>query len=265
MALDRRSGNRHALTGRIDRAPYFLRQERLGKWAMTVVLILGSAPDVVQARQYDRTAFGTIVAINNAWAVRPDWDVHIHPEDFAPSARPVPGPDQRVATFRAYVPAMNAYGGVVWCGGTMAFTATYWALHVLRPRVIAYLGCDMIYPKTGTTHFYGAGSADPLRPDITLRSLTAKSARAEALAARQGCALVNLSEGDSRLTFPRARPDGLHRLRPRPHDAARIAALRAEEDALDYAVPDGRYWEAENGFDTDRIDAIDAAWIALSP
>ena len=232
---------------------------------MTIVLVLGSAPNVVQARHFDRADIGTIVAINNAWAVRPDWDVHIHPEDFPPEARPAPGPDQRIATHVDYVPAMNAFGGVVWCGGTMAFTATYWALHALRPRVIAYLGCAMVYPTTGTTHFYGTGTADPLRPDITLRALPAKSARAEALAALQGCALVNLSADDSRLTFPRARPEALDAIRPRPHDAARIAELRAREDALGYTAPDGRYWQVADGFAPSEIDAVDAAWSALAP
>ncbi len=66
----------------------------------------------------------------------------------------------------------------------------------------------MHYPATGPTHFYGQGTPDPLRRDITLRSLEAKSARLMVLAARQGCAMVNLSTGPSRLVFPRANRDG---------------------------------------------------------
>ncbi len=64
----------------------------------------------------------------------------------------------------------------------------------------------MHYPP-GQTHFYGTGSADPLRPDITLQSLEAKSARLMILAAMEGCAMVNLSTGPSRLVFPRVRAD----------------------------------------------------------
>ena len=71
------------------------------------------------------------------------------------------------------------------------------------PRVIAYLGCDMVYGEGRITHFYGRGMADPLRPDPTLQNLRAKAARLELLAARDGCALVNLSADASVLTFPR--------------------------------------------------------------
>lgn len=232
---------------------------------MTTVLILGSGPNVVAARDFDRAPFDTIVAINNAWAVRPDWDWHIHPEDFPPENRPTPAPGQSVATHVDYVPAMNAFGGVVWCGATMAFTATYWALHALRPRVIAFLGCDMVYAPSGATHFYGQGTADPLRSDITLRSLGAKSARAEALAAAQGTALVNLSTSESRLTFPRATPEVLSATRPRPHDTDRLTALRAAEDALGYTAVSGRYWEEADRFDPAEIDRLDAGWSTLAP
>ena len=40
---------------------------------MTTVLVLGSGPNVVLARNLPRDAFDTIVTINNAWQVRPDW------------------------------------------------------------------------------------------------------------------------------------------------------------------------------------------------
>jgi len=70
----------------------------------------------------------------------------------------------------------------------MAFTAGYWALHALRPEVMGFIGCDMVYPKTGATHFYGTGTADPLRDDVTLQDLGAKSARLMVMAAAQGCA-----------------------------------------------------------------------------
>ena len=60
----------------------------------------------------------------------------------------------------------------------MVFIAGYWAFGTLKPDVIAYLGCDMIYSdKISDNHFYGQGVADPLRDDITLQSLEAKSAR----------------------------------------------------------------------------------------
>ena len=233
---------------------------------MTTVLILGSGPGVIAARDWPRAPFETIVAINNAWSVRPDWDVHIHPEDFPPDRRPpAPSPGQRIVGAADYVPVQNAFGGFVWAGGTMAFTAGYWALGALRPRVLAFLGCDMVYPETGPTHFYGTGTADPLRQDVTLRSLEAKATRLMALAARHGCACVSLGTGASRLTFPRATPATLAAVAPRHFDPDAVAALEAEEARLGYFVASGRYWTERARFDPAEIDRIDAGWRALGP
>lgn len=230
--------------------------------AMSVVLILGSGPNVVACRDWPRAPFDQIVAINNAWSVRPDWDFLIHPEDFPPNRRPVSIlPHQRVVTADDYVPMQNSLGGFVFAGGTMAFTAAYWALAALRPRVIAMLGCDMVYPKSNQTHFYGKGEADPLRDDVTLRDLTAKSARLMIKAARKDCAMVNLSQDESRLIFPRATQDDLNRATPVAYDQTLAADADAREDALGYMVPSGRYWEVKDTFDIDAIDTIDALWL----
>lgn len=229
---------------------------------MSIVLLLGSGPNVVKCRDWQRSDFDLILVINNAWAVRPDWDLLIHPEDFPPERMPVDLRDhQRIITAADYVPAQNALGGFVYGGGTMAFTAAYWALHALRPSVIACLGCDMVYPKTAQTHFYGTGDPDPLRPDVTLRSLEAKSARVLALAARQGCAMVNLSEDDSRLLYPRATLGGLRDAQPHPPAPEAVEAALAAEARAGYMVPSGRYWQEEARFDPAVIDAIDAAWL----
>lgn len=231
---------------------------------MSVVLILGSGPNAPLARDWPRAAFDRIVAINNAHAVRPDWDDHIFPWDFPTERRPQPGPGQRQVTQVDFVPAQNALGGFVYAGGTMAFTAGYWALHALRPRVLAFMGCDMHYPATGPTHFYGTGSPDPLRPDITLRSLPAKSARLMVLAAEAGTACVNLSAGPSQLVFPRASIEGVAHQRPAPFDGDLAGRARAREAALGYHVPSGRYWEEAGRFDTAEIDALDALWLAAA-
>ncbi|MCC7249092.1 MAG: hypothetical protein IT473_10770 [Lysobacter sp.] len=228
---------------------------------MAILLILGSGPDVVHAREMPRTAFDAIATINNAWAVRPDWDYLIHPEDFPENRRPAEVlPNQRIITADSFVSAQNAYGGFVYAGGTMAFTASYWALKALLPRVIAYLGCDMIYPANKQTHFYGTGAADPLRSDVTLRSLEAKSARLLALAARQGCALINLSRGPSRLVFPRADLQGLRYAQPLSFNPAQVAAALQAEADLGYMVASGRYWEEAERFDTVALDRIDLLW-----
>ena len=200
------------------------------------VLIVGSAPDAVRAAQWDTSCFTHTIVINNAWKACPSWSCLIYPEDFPVDRRPSDDDSRgkRIVTAEEFVPVQNEFGGFVYAGGTMAFTAAYWALHALRPRIISAFGCDMHYPK-GQTHFYGAGTADPLRADITLQSLEAKSARLMILAAMQGCAMVNLSFGPSRLIFPRLRrerPDlklMLSDLYPN-HEAAK--SINQKNDAL---------------------------------
>ncbi|WP_342076520.1 hypothetical protein [Yoonia sp. SS1-5] len=233
---------------------------------MSIVLILGSGPNVVTCRNWPRAPFDRIVAINNAWAVRPDWDDLIYPDDFPTDRQPDQiEPDQRIIRAADYVPLQNSFGGFVYAGGTMAFTASYWALAALKPRVIALFGCDMVYAGSSKTHFYGKGAADPLRADISLRHLEAKSARLMALAARQGCAMVNLSRDESRLVFPRAQPDTLADVQPIAPDAGIVATALAREDALNYYVPSGKYWKEEDRFDPAAIDALDRLWFRSVP
>ena len=226
--------------------------------------MLGSAPNAVQAQEWPRAPFDHIVAINNAWAIRPDWDDLCCPWDFPQDRRPQPTGAQRLILQDDFVPAQNLYGGFVYAGGTMAFTTAYWMLAALKPRVIAVLGCDMHYPATGNTHFYGTGTPDPLRKDITLRSLEAKSARLMILAARQGCAMVNLSTGPSRLVFPRGTPPTLPTTTCAPFNQILTAQALAEEARLNYHVPSGRYWEEAHRFDPSLIDALDALWLAAA-
>ena len=227
------------------------------------VLLLGSAPMAAAAREWPRAPFDRVVAINNAWAIRSDWDDMIYPWDFPDDRRPTPGPCQNLITQEDFVPTQNTYGGFVYAGGTMAYTAAYWILGALRPRTIAVFGCDMHYPATGPTHFYGTGTPDPLRTDITLRSLEAKSARLMILAAMQGCAVVNLSHGPSRLILPRATPATLP-AHPAPYNTS-LANLAIQTEAeLNYHVPSGRYWEEAARFDIARIDALDALWLAAA-
>jgi hypothetical protein len=158
----------------------------------------------------------------------------------------------------------------------MAFTAGYWALGALKPDVMAYVGCDMIYESRPgqTTHFYGQGVADPLRQDVTLQSLEAKSVRLMALAQQQGCAVVNLSEqASSRLLFPKVTLPALKACASQADlgEAADLAldpqaidqALRAEAQ-LAYMVPSGRYWEVAGGFDADKLRDIDHLWLAAA-
>jgi len=228
---------------------------------MTTLLLLGSAPMAAEARTWPRAPFDGIVAINHAHALRDDWDYLVHPWDFPADELPQRRRHQQLISETEFVPAQNAYGGFVYAGGTMAFTAAYWALFALRPRVIATFGCDMYYPASGPTHFYGTGSADPLRPDITLRSLEAKSARLMVLAAMQGCAMVNLSQGPSRLVFPRVARAFAPLARPLAHDRPLAREALRQEARLGYRVPSGRYWLQTDRFDATEIDSLDALWL----
>ena len=230
---------------------------------MSVVLMLGSAPMVVEAAAWPRR-FDRVLAINNAWRVRSDWDFSIYPWDFDAARVAVAGPGQCLVTEADFVPAQNRYGGCVYAGATMAYTAAYWALDALRPRVLAVFGCDMHYPP-GQTHFYGTGTPDPLRDDITLRSLEAKSVRLMVMAAQQGCAVVNLSSGPSRLLLPRAALADVAAARPLAFDPAIVQAAQRRERALGYLAPSGRYWEDLSAYDLAEIDALDALWLACLP
>lgn len=237
------------------------------------VLIVGSAPDAVRSAAWDTSCFTHTLVINNAWRACPSWNCWIYPEDFPPDRHPRAQDlcGKRVITAEQFVPVQNEFGGFVYAGGTMAFTAGYWALGALRPDVIAYIGCDMVYEaKAGQcTHFYGAGTADPLRRDVTLQSLEAKSLRLQALAHQNSCAVVNLSELESsRLCFPRLAFEDLASMTERPSHATQLAswveaALRAEAD-LGYWVESGRYWQEHNRFDGQKLRDIDALWLACA-
>jgi hypothetical protein len=227
---------------------------------MTVILMLGSAPNAVEARDFPRAAFDQIVAINNAYLVRPDWDAAIYPYDFDPARIPNPCGSQRLIDERDFVPAQNRYGGFVYAGATMAYTTAYWALDHFRPSVIAAFGCDLTYPAQGATHFYGTGTPDPLRADVSLRNLSAKSARLQIMAAQQGCAMVNLSLASSRLTFPRCDLAGLAQATPQPFDEKIAEKAHAAEAALNYITPTGHY--SQTGYDLAKLDAIDQLWLA---
>ena len=230
------------------------------------ILILGSAPNSVQAADWPRDIFDKIVVINNAWRIRDDWDDIIYPYDFAPENMPPQiKPHQQIIDENAFVPIQNDYGGFVYAGATMAYTAGYWVLGHYRPAEIAFMGCDMHYPDTGKTHFYGTGTPDPLRDDITLTSLEASSARLYSLAAQQGCQLFNLSYGISRLVFPRMSVTALTAGNAQPPagtiDDDQITIALKREAELGYYVPSGRYWDDISQFDKNALIQLDALWM----
>ena len=179
-----------------------------------------------------------------------------------PENRPFdPASNQRLIQAEQFVPEQNQFGGVVYVGGTMIFTTAYWALGALKPDVMAFFGCDLVYPGSGPTHFYGTGTPDPLRKDVTLQSLEAKAARLQLIAARHGCSCVNLSAERSRLVFPRATLQNLSDVECAEPDLEAIDHVLMRERALGYYVPSGRYWEYSEQFDANALANIDALWL----
>ena len=240
------------------------------KLKLKKVLIVGSAPDAVETAAWDTSFFDHVIAINNAWMACPSWSCLIFPDDFPKERHPCPDAlkGKQLVTSHDFVPIQNEFGGFVYAGGTMSFTAGYWALGALKPDVIAYIGCDMVYDaKPGQrTHFYGRGAADPLREDVTLQSLEAKSVRLQALAERNGCAVVNLSnQPTSRLLLPRMELQTLEamtQISPATglNSMAVQDALNAESE-LGYWVESGRYWEKYEQFESHKLREIDALWL----
>ena len=226
-----------------------------------LILIIGSAPDALEAQSFNRELFQGIVAINNAWNVRNDWDYCIFPDDFPENRRPNENKKQRLIGSEQYVPLQNKYGGFVYSGGTMAFTTGYWVLGHFKPKTIAYIGCDMVYDGEDT-HFYGRGTPDPLRKDPTLKNLKAKSARLEAIAASQNCSIFNLSKRPkSNLVFRRTNLEDIPKEpSPRRLNNDLLKVVLEKEKSLGYFTKNGKYWKHLDKFEQKKIDMLDELW-----
>ena len=229
------------------------------------VLILGSAPNVVAVNDIDLSSYDEIIVINNAWQVLESWTEHIFPYDFPRENKPAHySKSQRPIDEKLFVQRQNEFGGFIYAGGTMAFTALYWALGEHMPSEIHILGCDMVYPDAGKTHFYGAGTPDPLREDFTLRDLYAKSARFMCLAARNGCRTYNLSDQSSKLCFPRHSRNIDDKPCQLLINKTSVQSILDQENSLGYFISSGRYWEADLKIDLQALDQIDLQWKTLS-
>lgn len=229
------------------------------------VLILGSAPNVVAVNDIDLSSYDEIIVINNAWQVLESWTEHIFPYDFPRENKPTRySKSQRAIDEKLFVQRQNEFGGFIYAGGTMAFTALYWALGEHMPSEIHILGCDMVYSDAGKTHFYGEGTPDPLRDDFTLRDLYAKSARFMCLAARNGCRTYNLSDQSSKLCFPRHSRNIDDKPCHLLINKTSVQSILDQENSLGYFMSSGRYWEADLKIDLQALDQIDLQWKTLS-
>jgi hypothetical protein len=167
------------------------------------IVIVGRAPDAPELTR-DLGADTLVVALNNAWRASPRYDFVIAPDDFPQASRP-PDAARTVITGTHYVDAASLCGGHFWCGHTVALTGAYWSLRTYVYSQITFLACDMVYPSSGSTHFYGTGAPDPLRRHITLQNITGKSLRAFYFAWTRNSLLLNSSPHQhSLLGVPRA-------------------------------------------------------------
>ena len=187
---------------------------------MTKVLLLASGMSAKEVDDYNYKSNGwTIVAINNGWMATDEWDHWVRSNDFN-GARPHVIKDHQVEC-KKYGDILNHYGGHKECGYSITLCAAYYALYMLKPQVIGFLGADMNYTpdKEGNTHIYGLGNDIKKRgipdPDrmVTQYSkgnpnyLSDIYMRMFDIAKRDGCDVYNLSSvEDTRLPYPKATP-----------------------------------------------------------
>lgn len=170
----------------------------------TIAIIVGSSPSATEISDMPLEDCFKI-AINNAWRIRKDFDVLVHPSDFAKDRMPDIDFSGKLVSNEDYMLAVNEAGGMIFAGATMTFATGYWVLENVAARLVGYFASDMVYPTSGeASHFYGNGSPDPLRKDVSLGSLEARGARLFAWGLYRNKLVVNFSGlSSSRLCFPR--------------------------------------------------------------
>jgi hypothetical protein len=191
------------------------------------VLIVGSGKSATDIKSWDLAGW-SLLTINHAHSIRPDWEFAGYSPDMPKDRRPIKSSNHQylfsamsgpIATFeslsandqRSYNNALSRWNRPI---DTMFFAASYWALIHLKPSIIGYMGCDMNYTiQNDATHFYGMGldtgndkQPDPLKyfenKQMSLGSCLADLAiDAESV----GCTLVNFSTEETKLPYAKLR------------------------------------------------------------
>lgn len=182
------------------------------------VILIGSGRFANEIKQTDLSGH-TIVTMNNAWKLYPDFDYAIYANDMAKEHRPVKkrenqqlvtglvGPrldDRPIAQYneKGYLKCrkeMEALGYPVPL--TTLTVSGFWCLWYLQPKLLGFIGCDMDYTpdENGHTHFYGVGHDIQKRgiPDPFLRrskeEIMESLVKMEEYATSIGAELVNYS------------------------------------------------------------------------
>ena len=134
---------------------------------MSKVINVGSGPNMTRLNDWDTDGI-TVVACNNVWRGTKKWDHLIYAGDY-PSVNEIKKePHQQLHSrergmgFKtsyekcAGMPFKNAR---LFLGLPMYFGLTYWSIHYMKPKHLAFLGFDMNYTPDadGNTAFYGKG------------------------------------------------------------------------------------------------------------
>jgi len=178
---------------------------------------MGSAPYVVdwwkQYRQWMEVAEVLVCPINCSWkVVWPTVHMWMHSNDFFKTGSELPTKNQRkeLTEVESFLQKPFWYETapkeVSSGGGTMILNVLYHLLNLLtqydmvKARV-GVIGCDLMYGGE-QTHWYGKGTADPLR--YGAEWLEGELKKLQVVVSRDTHAdVVNLSTGESRLTFDR--------------------------------------------------------------
>lgn len=164
------------------------------------ILLVGSGPDASRAKDLVCEA-DIVIAINNAHKAVPRVSFSFYASDFPDNQKHSNVAEIGVSTPQ-YLPSAQRFGGLIYCGASMFFLASYWLIQQFPFSFVKVIGCDMVY-SSAATHFYGRGSADPLRRNISLQSLDAKSLRVLYFALKHGVFMCNTANvQESRLYFP---------------------------------------------------------------
>lgn len=237
------------------------------------VVILGSAPSATQAARL-LGAETIVVALNNAHRAVPRIDFAFYAGDF-PAERRHAQVGRIGRSTPHYLPALQAFGGPLYCGATIAFAAAYWAIVNFPYAQVSFYGCDMVYPAE-QSHFYGQGQPDPLRRNMSLQNLRAKSLRIFYFGLTHHVLFLNASqEVHTRLAVPQLKSG-------RSLSETLYGALQSEFATLvtdlDRLAQPALALEASAPFDAQRTDywvyaneanvwtytaAIDDLWMAL--
>lgn len=162
------------------------------------IMVVGSGISAEKVKNWDLSGWH-VLAINNAWQATDDWDELIYPNDFNKLPQSIK-PNQKLVTNETYMKANTAFGNQLVRGNTMLLQALYYAL-LKKPQVIGTIGCDLYYPPSGKTHFYGNGGLDPMR--LGKDTLTEKLNRFVSHAKELNVELYNFSgEGRGLNPFP---------------------------------------------------------------